>query len=577
MPSAQPLDELRRVLAVRGPAPARRARSPALPRHHRYAPRRRMPVGRHVAGVAEPARRSRARARPRPPTMIGSSPTGRGYSSSPASRVAGSAFVPGRPERAHDRQAPFEVGDALAPRAEGDAEGEVLAFPPAGADAAERPSAAERVERRRGLGQPPRDVQRQRADQRAELAVASAAPASRPSVTHGSGIGSHARPDLRDLDEVVHQRDAVEAGLSAAVSATEVSQPAGSASPHGKRDTCSTNRSRRTAARPPASPRPVRPRQRRRTRHGTTRVPPLVAPSRRQRSSPGAVARPARPPARAGRAAGCAAGTRRRRLSKSTTTAGRPARAREVEPAAPSRDVRAERVDHRRQPRAAPARRRSARASANASVAGVEILLAATDDRPQVVRRHDLAAAGTASAAHVDLPDPGRADEHHERTASSAITRAHQLRQADHGERRPIPRRTRSAATPPRSTPGRSARERGADRPGRPLGDGQPRRSAPPRTSRTASCSSDSAAAITASHHGAPHRQSTDRERGVGDPVGDLVGDGARDGCTLCAMTGDRAVQRVAEHGEQDQDERDPRLRRLRAAARRPRTTRRAR
>ena len=49
-------------------------------------------------------------------------------------------------------------------------------------------------------------------------------PASRPSVTHGSGIGSHGRVDLRDLDEVVHQRDAGEARLGCGE--RDVRQPA---------------------------------------------------------------------------------------------------------------------------------------------------------------------------------------------------------------------------------------------------------------------------------------------------------------------------------------------------------------
>ena len=65
-------------------------------------------------------------------------------------------------------------------------------------------------------------------------------PASRPSVTHGSGIGSQARADLRDLDQVVHQREAREARLvrgegDAAQPAPPGPRPTGSGRPGAPR------------------------------------------------------------------------------------------------------------------------------------------------------------------------------------------------------------------------------------------------------------------------------------------------------------------------------------------------------
>ncbi len=64
-------------------------------------------------------------------------------------------------------------------------------------------------------------------------------PASMPSVTHGSGIGSHARPTC-GIWIRWSMRASPSNPASEAAAAIEASQDAGS-SPHGKRDICSTN------------------------------------------------------------------------------------------------------------------------------------------------------------------------------------------------------------------------------------------------------------------------------------------------------------------------------------------------
>ena len=120
---------------------------------------------------------------------------------------------------------------------EGQPEAFVLAGPPAGADAAERPSARERVEGGRGLGQHP-GARRVTGVTRVPSRSRVSRPPSMPSVTHGSGMGSHARPTwgiwIRWSISAIPANPA-----SAAVSATAFSQPAGS-SPHGNLEICST-------------------------------------------------------------------------------------------------------------------------------------------------------------------------------------------------------------------------------------------------------------------------------------------------------------------------------------------------
>ncbi len=91
-------------------------------------------------------------------------------------------------------------------RRKGQAERRVLALPPAGADADEGPAAGERVEGGRGLGGDARRAERHRRDQGAELETgvqAGQQPEGHPRL--GDRLPRPA--DLRDLDQVVHQRE----------------------------------------------------------------------------------------------------------------------------------------------------------------------------------------------------------------------------------------------------------------------------------------------------------------------------------------------------------------------------------
>ena len=135
---------------------------------------------------------------------------------------------------------------------------EVLALPPAGADAAERASAGDRVEGGDGLGGDPGRPERHRRDQGAEPEVGVEAgeqaerdPGLRDRLPGGA--------DLRDLDEVVHQRDARRSRPGAAAGAMSTSQPSRVLAPREPRDAGGRRRGRsgapappRAAARPPA-------------------------------------------------------------------------------------------------------------------------------------------------------------------------------------------------------------------------------------------------------------------------------------------------------------------------------------
>ena len=91
-------------------------------------------------------------------------------------------------------------------------EREVLALPPAGADAAERTAAADRVEGRDRLRGDARRAERHRRDQRAEPEPG-VEPGEHAEGDPGLGDRLPGGADLRDLDQVVHQGDAGEPGL----------------------------------------------------------------------------------------------------------------------------------------------------------------------------------------------------------------------------------------------------------------------------------------------------------------------------------------------------------------------------
>jgi len=105
----------------------------------------------------------------------------------------------------------FELVQPLGGRRELQPERRVLAVPPARADAAERAAAGEHVERGDRLRQDPRRAKRDRGDQRAQAqARRDAGQQAERHPRLGDRLPRPAR--LRDLDEVIHQRDPAEAG-----------------------------------------------------------------------------------------------------------------------------------------------------------------------------------------------------------------------------------------------------------------------------------------------------------------------------------------------------------------------------
>ena len=122
---------------------------------------RRRPAGRRWRSV----RRS-----PLPPTITGMSCAGRGYAVVSGRRRARAVvgLGAGRPERPAGLDGRLEQVEPLAGGREGQAVRRVLALPPAGADAEERPAAGQGVERGRGLrgdpGRPEGDRRAQRAE-----------------------------------------------------------------------------------------------------------------------------------------------------------------------------------------------------------------------------------------------------------------------------------------------------------------------------------------------------------------------------------------------------------------------------
>ena len=165
---------------------------------------------------------------------------GRGYDvvSGSVTRVAVVGLGAGRPERPAGLDGRLEQVEPLAGRRERDPVRRVLAVPPAGADAEERPTAGERVEGGRGLGGDPGRAEGDRRAQRAER-QAGVEPGDQPEGHPRLRDRLPGGVDLRDLDQVVHQGDPGEAGLVG----RQRHRPAPSApgsSPQGNRDSCST-------------------------------------------------------------------------------------------------------------------------------------------------------------------------------------------------------------------------------------------------------------------------------------------------------------------------------------------------
>ena len=272
----------------------------------------------------------------------------------------------GGPQRAHRLDAGLERVEPLGGRRERQPEAEVLALPPAGADPDERPASRDHVEGGRRLGGDPRRPERHRGDQRAE---------PQAGVEPGEQAERHPRlrdrlpggADLRDLDQVVHQRQAREAGLVGGQRDVRAARPRGRR-PRGSARPGAPRRGRR-GARGRAPARPPRP------------VPPRCPPPRRPGPSP----RPRAPPAPAGSRGPAAVSTRagtgrsrsalRRRhtsagVSNATTTADSPCRrARSSHPVrrTSSRPSVSTTVVSPRRTRPATIRSRSANASADAS------------------------------------------------------------------------------------------------------------------------------------------------------------------------------------------------------------------
>ena len=114
--------------------------------------------------------------------------------------------------REDDLQRLLELLEPVGERAELEAERVVLELEPAGADAELRPPAGHDVERGDDLGQQRRVAVRVAGDERAEPHVRSSrAPARRASCSTRACSASGG-PSMRQLVEVVHQQDGVEAG-----------------------------------------------------------------------------------------------------------------------------------------------------------------------------------------------------------------------------------------------------------------------------------------------------------------------------------------------------------------------------
>ena len=426
--AAEPLDARPHVVAVGAHDRAGRAPSPP-PRTGRGRRRRSGRAGRRPAARARPrrscggCRRRRAAprcagsgARPSRRRRPGSARPGAGRRSSPAARrrassyalvpAAQSAFIvttarsrSSSRSRAGGKAMPY----AACSRSNHPAPMPTKARPPVSADSVAAAFAVTPA------GRKVTGVQR--------VPSSSPVPAAAiaPRATHGSGIGSHARPTWGTW-----MRWSISASpakpASSAARATSVSQASGS-SPHGKRDTCRTDRRPRLEVRSRAvrvgrgagagrasARRPQRPRP----RGPSPRRPAAGRTSRTERSCP----------ASAGAGTGRSRAALRRRhsasgVSRRTATAGSPAaRAAAPSQALPLRRVETEGVHDRGQAAAEPGG--DDRLEDGERVGrGVEVVRAAAQDAAQGVGGDDLLVA-VAGGRPRRLAGPRGADEHHE-------------------------------------------------------------------------------------------------------------------------------------------------------------------
>ena len=129
-----------------------------------------------------------------------------------ADPVAGVRLGAGRPQCPHRLDGGLQRVEPLTSGWERQPEGRVLPLPPARADADERPSAGQRVERRRRLGRDAGGPEGDRRDQRAQPQAGVQA-GDQPERDPRLGDRLPGPVDLRDLDQVVHQRQPAEPGL----------------------------------------------------------------------------------------------------------------------------------------------------------------------------------------------------------------------------------------------------------------------------------------------------------------------------------------------------------------------------
>ncbi len=232
-------------------------------------------------------------------------------------------------------------------------------------------------------------------------------PATAPSATHGSGIGSHARPTWG-----IWIRWSISASpanpASSAARATSRSQASGS-SPHGNRETCSTTSTPVDAVRsPPAGTAPA-------VGAGGVEEPgDGSAVTGTTRSHPSSATSSATARARASWPASTVAGSGRSRaalrrrhsssgVSRQHQHRGQARRPRGREPPAAPGGVEAEGVDHGRQPPAQPGR--DDRLEQGERVGGrVQVVGPAAHDTAQGVGRDDLLRRGSAAPPRSTCP-----------------------------------------------------------------------------------------------------------------------------------------------------------------------------
>ena len=229
-------------------------------------------------------------------------------------------------------------------------------------------------------------------------------PASRPSVTHGSGIGSQVRPTCGIwIRWSINARPRKPA--SAAASATSASQRAGSP-PQPNRDSCSTN------------PSPLGVARRAPVRGGRRPRPASVTVMRRTSSQPSVARSSSRTLRSCAASAGAGTGRARSRFRSRHSRSGCPGQRNRGHAGGPGggevlpapRGVEPERVDDSRQPASQTCP--DDQVEHGEGVArGVQVGLARPDDGTQRVAGHDLA-AGEVSGRPCRLARPRCPDQH---------------------------------------------------------------------------------------------------------------------------------------------------------------------